>query len=356
VNKSLLIYYFSGTGNAKSVADWIGGDAAKRSWNVEITNVAAIDRRKVLTPVQNTMIGFVAPTHGFNLPPIMMYFIFHFPRASSGNRVFVLNTRGGTRFGSIFLPGLSGIALWLPALVLWVKGYRIIGLRSIDLPSNWISIHPGLKDDAVISIYRRCRQKTHQFAGDILNNRRNFRAVFDIVQDCLITPVSLLYFLMGRFVLAKSFYAGSRCTNCRQCLRNCPVDAITTVSGQPYWTFRCESCMRCMNECPVRAIETGHGYLVGTLLLVNSWVLVTLWASISPLVRFDSYPAGIPIIRFIVDGGFTLILLMIAYRIVHFLKRVVLLRQIIEYTSLTRYSFWRRYDIRKLNLPGGADD
>lgn len=355
MNKSLLIYYFSGTGNAKNVANWIEDDAAKRAWEVEIRNIAAIDRRNVLTPDQDTMIGFVSPTHGFNFPPIMMYFIFHFPQTTSGNQVFILNTRGGTKFGCVFLPGLSGIALWLPALVLRFKGYRIIGLRSIDLPSNWISVHPGLKDDTVISIYQRGRQKTHQFAQDILSNWKNFRAVFDIVQDCLIAPVSLLYFLMGRFVLAKSFYASSRCTNCKQCMRNCPVNAISTVSGQPFWTYRCESCMRCMNECPERAIETGHGYLVGFLFLINSWFLVALWGRISPFVRLDSYPA-FPIVRFFVDGGITLILLTVAYRIVHFLKRVGLFRQIIEYTSLTKYSFWRRYDLRKLPVPSGADD
>jgi len=348
VNRSLQIYYFSGTGNAKSVADWIRDDAEKTSWKVKVLNIAEINRRKVLTPGQDTMIGFVSPTHGFNLPPIMMYFVCHFPRTTSGNRVFVLNTRGGTKVGNLFLPGLSGVALWLPALVLWLKGYRIIGLRSIDLPSNWISIHPGLKDDTLISIYRRCRQITQQFAKDILSNRRNFRAVFDIVQDCLIAPISLLYFLMGRFVLAKSFYASSRCTNCRQCLRNCPVNAIITVSGQPFWTYRCESCMRCMNECPERAIETGHGYLVGILFLINSWVLVALWASISPLVRLDNYPAVFPIIRFFVDCSVTLILLMLAYWIVHYAKRIVILKQIIEYSSFTKYSFWKRYNTKKI--------
>lgn len=42
-------------------------------------------------------------------------------------------------------PGLSGLALILPALMLRLKGYRIKGLRPLDLPSNWISLHPGLR-------------------------------------------------------------------------------------------------------------------------------------------------------------------------------------------------------------------
>ena len=128
---------------------------------------------------------------------------------------------------------------------------------------------------------------------------------------------------------------------------NCPVNAIITVSSQPFWTYRCESCMRCMNECPERAIETGHGYVAGTLFLVNSWILVTLWESFSQLVRFDYYPAVFPIFKNIMDCGVTLFLLMIAYRIVHLLKRVAILKQIIEYSSLTKYSFWKRYNTKK---------
>jgi Pyruvate/2-oxoacid:ferredoxin oxidoreductase delta subunit len=348
MSRSIRIYYFSGTGNARSVAEWLRDEADRKAWNVEIQNIAEIERRNIQTPDQNTLIGFVSPTHGFNFPPIMMYFIFNFPNATGGNRVFVLNTRAGTKFGGIFLPGLSGIALWLSALVLRWKGYRVIGLRSIDLPSNWISVHPGLKDEKVISIYERCRKITHQFAEDVLNNRTHFKAAFDIVQDCLVAPVSLLYFLAGRFVCAKSFYASSRCTNCTICIRNCPVKAIITVSGQPYWTYRCESCMKCMNECPERAIETGHGYVAGVLFLVNSWILVELWARISPVVWLDKYPPVFPIIQFIVEWGVTLTIFMIAYRVVHYAKRIAILKQIIEYSSLTKYSFWKRYNRKKI--------
>jgi Pyruvate/2-oxoacid:ferredoxin oxidoreductase delta subunit len=347
VNKKLQIYYFSGTGNARKVASWIRDEASKTAWIAETHDLALIDRRSVSAPDKDAMIGFTSPTHGFNFPPIMMYFIFHFPRTKNGNRVFILNTRAGTKFGRIFLPGLSGVTLWLSALVLWIKGYSIVGLHSIDMPSNWISIHPGLSEEKVNSIYQRCRRVTQQFAENILGNKKNFDAVYNIVQDCLFAPISLLYFLIGRFVFAKSFYASSRCTNCNACICNCPVKAIITVSGQPFWTYRCESCMRCMNECPERAIETGHGYIAGTIFLINSWILVRLWASIANHIRLDNHYVFFPIIKFIVDSGVTLIILMLVYRMVHFLKRIAILRQIIEYTSLTKYLFWKRYDIIK---------
>ena len=354
MSSHLQLYFFSGTGNARNVAEWLKTSATKKNWQAESFNVATIDRSSLQTPPENTMIGFVSPTHGFNFPPIVMYFIFRFPRANRGNKVFIINTRAGMKIGRIFLPGLSGVALWLSALVLLIKGYKIVGLRSIDLPSNWISLHPGLADKTVLSIYERCRKITGQFAEDMFSGKNNFRAGYDIIQDCLLAPVSLLYYLVGRFVLAKSFYAGSKCTGCKICRTNCPVGAIITVAEQPFWTYRCESCMRCMNECPERAIETGHGYIVGTLFLINSWLLVHLWSRIESLVNLDRFNGFFPVLKLCLDSVVTLFILIIVYRFVHFLKKITPFRQLIEYTSLTRYSFWKRYNIRKIFLSFSA--
>jgi Pyruvate/2-oxoacid:ferredoxin oxidoreductase delta subunit len=344
----LEIYYFSGTGNARNVSLWIGEEARKRSWAVQSHDLTKIDRRSVPLPGKGVLVGFVSPTHGFNFPPVMMYFVFRFPRTRSKNRVFVVNTRAGMKAGRVFLPGLSGLALWLPTLVLGAKGYRVVGLRSIDLPSNWISLHPGLTKKSVVSIYEHCRAITVRFAGRILDGRRDLTAFRDILQDCLAAPISVLYFLMGRFVFAKSFYADSRCTRCSLCIRNCPVKAITVVGGQPFWTFRCESCMRCMNECPEHAIETGHGYVAGALFLAGSWVLAYFWKSISNRVGPEIIPVAFPVLKFLIDCAVTLFILMLVYRTVHFAKRIAILRQVIEYTSLTKYRFWKRYNIKEI--------
>jgi hypothetical protein len=67
-----------------------------------------------------------------------------------------MNTRAGVKLGRLFLPGLSGIALLLAAVVLMAKGYRIAGMRPIDMPSNWLSIHPSLRPNAVVAIADRC--------------------------------------------------------------------------------------------------------------------------------------------------------------------------------------------------------
>jgi Pyruvate/2-oxoacid:ferredoxin oxidoreductase delta subunit len=343
----LHLYYFSGTGNAKNVAYRIVKKAGKYGINSCISDLSQIDRKNISAPAENEMIGFVSPTHGFNFPPVTMYFIFRFPRTKFKNKVFIVNTRAGMKLGKYFLPGLSGLALWLAVLALWIKGYKIIGLRSIDLPSNWISLHPGLKEKVVLSIQERCRRITDKFADDIFNGKKNYRALYDILQDLLVSPIGVLYFFIGRFFLAKTFYASSKCNNCDVCIEGCPVHAIKKISNRPYWTFKCESCMKCMNTCPQRAIETGHGYVFGSLYVINTFAIVAFWNYISTLNFFPEQGAAFQIMQQLVDAGLTLFLLMIGYRLIHYLKRMVILKQIIEYTSLTKYAFWRRYKYKE---------
>jgi hypothetical protein len=75
----------------------------------------------------------------------MFYFsgtVFGLPRAPARNRAYVYNTRAGLRLFGLCLPGASGVAQLLAALVLRMKGYRVAVIRPVNLPTNWISIHP----------------------------------------------------------------------------------------------------------------------------------------------------------------------------------------------------------------------
>ena len=342
MTRPLLIYFFSGTGNARNVAHWFSDVAAERAIGAETIDIAKIDRKNIEPPPPGSLVGFISPTHGFNYPPAMMYFIFRFPR-SEGNSAFLMNTRAGMKLSKWFLPGLSGMALWLSALVLLLKGYRIAGLRSVDLPSNWISFHPGLKEKVVESIYAHCKKITRSFAAKILDGKKVYTAFRDIIQDILITPVSVGYFFVGRFILAKSFYATNACDKCDLCINNCPVKAILTVDNRPFWSYRCESCMRCMNNCPKRAIETGHGYIIGILCLLNMVIMTWFWQGAG---RFITIPAGNGWVQIAVTAirwTLTFAVMVLSYRVYHYLLRIPGIRHLFYFTSLTRFKFWRRY-------------
>ena len=170
--QKLTIYYFSGTGNARNVAYWINQIAQEYDLTSEIVDISKLSNRKNLKVSKNELIGFCCPTHGFNFPPIMFHFILRFPRAK-GNKCFIINTRAGMKMGKLFLPGLSGMAQYFTAIILWLKGFKIKATYPVDLPSNWISFHPGIKENTVKSIYTKRKNQVETFTQDLFKGKKN---------------------------------------------------------------------------------------------------------------------------------------------------------------------------------------
>ena len=163
--KKAIIWYFSGTGNARFAAHTIQSNLQEIGLQVDVYNIADKDPELASTG-KETLVGFCYPTHGFNAPPIVIKFVRNFPRGNSD--LFLLNTRAGLKMSKLHISGLGGIALWLPALILWAKGYLPIGFRPLDMPSNWISLHPGLRRQAVESIHKTCTQTLANFSNSCL--------------------------------------------------------------------------------------------------------------------------------------------------------------------------------------------
>ena len=340
--KKLIVYYFSGTGNSKKVASWISDIALKHNIVSIIVNIADIDRHNVVTPAADALVIFVSPVHGFNYPPVMLNFILHFPKGN--NKMVLMNTRAGMLIGKFITPGLTGVAFYFSALILTLKGYSIKGMIPVDLPSNWISLHPGLNERTVTYLHERNKKRVTKHAEKILSGKNNFIALREMLQDVAVAPVSLGYYFIGRFFFAKTFYASGKCTNCGLCIKNCPVKAIKLKNGRPYWTFNCESCMKCMSYCPEKAVETAHGFAIGILVL-NSLVIAPLFYKYFNLL-FPGIKNGL--LKATAESFLILLFLAILYRILHFSMRFRFMERLMVYTSLTWYKWWgRRYKAPK---------
>jgi len=125
----VIIYYFSGTGNSRNVAKWMASVSQEYQVECQPVNIAQIDRKALTAPEPGSLIIFLSPIHGFNYPPIMINFITHFPKGK--NKVVLMNTRAGMLIGKFVTPGLTGIAFYLAALVLFLKGYSIKAILAV---------------------------------------------------------------------------------------------------------------------------------------------------------------------------------------------------------------------------------
>ncbi len=341
---NLSLYYLSGTGNTLKAAGWIANEFQEQS--IPTTMLAIDGKRGTIHQKyskEDGLVGLCFPTHGFNAPWAMLKFILAMPKASKRERFFILNSRAGTRIYKILIPGVSGMAQLLPMVIMLLKGYKLSALLPIDPPSNWISIHPGMADWVYAPIIARCERQIKMFSQRLTTGKRYFHPYIFIFLplDLLLIPICVAYTLIGRFFLAKTFFATNRCNGCKLCAERCPVSAIKMVGGKPYWTFSCESCMRCMNICPQKAVQTPHLFAVSLISFVFALPLID--STVSYIMRLlpDIFLSIEWIISLTVATVVSLPIFFVAYYAFHYLMRIRWINNLFKYTSLTFY--WRRY-------------
>jgi Pyruvate/2-oxoacid:ferredoxin oxidoreductase delta subunit len=259
------------------------------------------------------------------------------------NKIVLMNTRAGMLIGKFITPGLTGIAFYLSWLILLLKGYSLKAILPVDMPSNWISVHPGLNDRTIKYLHERNKERVYRFARKVLQGKSCFKALLE-VYDILLAPIALGYFLVGRFFVAKTYYASHDCDDCGLCIKGCPVQAIIKVDNRLFWTLNCESCMKCMSNCPKKAIETGHGFTAAFIFIFSSFILAGFYRYFNAHI----YPIEHSLLKMVVESALYIAFLIIWYRLVHWLLRYKIPERIIVYTSLTKYKWWgRRYKALK---------
>jgi Pyruvate/2-oxoacid:ferredoxin oxidoreductase delta subunit len=264
----MSVFFSSGTGNTYRVGCWFRELAEGRGVQVAAAEVERSDPR-AFSPGPGVLLGLLHPTHGFTAPWDNISFALRLPRGR-GTHAFVLATRAGTKLGPLFLPGMEGTAAYLVALLLLLRGYRVRGVTGLDMPSNWLAAHPGFSRPAAEAIIARARPRALSFLAGLLEGRRRYRGFICLALGVLLLQVSFMYLVLARFLLAKLFFADSRCTSCGLCADMCPRRAVRMWPpggkgrgpARPYWTFSCASCMRCMAFCPTAAVEAGHSWMI----------------------------------------------------------------------------------------------
>jgi len=352
--KSATICFWSGTGNSYRVSNWLEKIADNRGLKTQILSLDKAKSKKILQAGKDGFIAIVFPTHGFTAPWHVWKSVWKLPQGNA-THVFSIATRAGLKFGSLFIPGISGSATFVIALLLMLKGYKVCGAMSVDMPSNWYSLHPiqGRKSHEVI--IDRAEHKVAGFMKKVLSNSKIWftgNNLYEIILGTLLSLISVGYLLFGRFFLAKLFFANNNCDGCGICEQNCNVKAIAMRGKDrriPFWKYNCESCMKCAAFCPHNAIEVGHSW--GVILYFISAFPISVY--LLSLIGVDS--ASIGNLNRNWTGNLLNIIyfypaIFVSYYIFSLLIRIPLLNYLFTHTTMTHLSIWGRYREPKTRL------
>lgn len=227
-----MIFYFSGTGNSKWIAEKIAEKINDKSYDILLINQ--------IPDIQNeNQIGFVFPIYAWGIPEPMTVFIKKLQPTKA--YTFAICTCGSE----------AGFALKKLS-----KTYHLDSSYSIIMPSNYI-IGEDIENESVI-----------------LGKIENAKKELDIISNEIMKKQKVYRVKEGKFATLKSnlvnkgfnkfarttepfFVDKEKCNSCGLCSKICPASTISLVNGNPVWNKKCYQCLRCINYCPQKAIQYG---------------------------------------------------------------------------------------------------
>lgn len=330
----------SGTGNSYRATVWMKEAAQEKGIGSALEQITGHREKKVANKELGNLLGFVYPTYGFTAPWLVLWHTMLLPWGK-GMHAFVVATKGALMIDSAPFRGFEGSAAYLIALILLLKGYRIRGVMGLDMPANMINVHSGLTEVDSRIIIDQAREKVYFFINRILDRRKVFEGIPDLLLGLALLPLSFLYMVCVRFFLAKLFFASDHCTGCGLCSKSCPKKAIKMVGRKklrPYWKLTCEGCMRCMGYCPNRAIEASHLFAVILCMLIAIPISPYVLHIMNDILKLD---IGNHFIKTIINYLVYLVEISFAYIIFSCCIRISPVNKLFTYATLTH--FYRRY-------------
>ena len=235
------LYYFSGSGNTKWVADRLKENFDFYGSSVELLNIEGIEKVNV-NDCDTIIIG--TPIHAEVAPKVVMDFVNKLPEDGAGMECILYATLGAK----------SAAALDIIRKILLEKGYTVVSQSFISMPNNYhfgVGLEPS--SEKVNGMLEVAQGKTKGIVEDYLKKNRKINSVF-ILRIWLgkIMGKGFMKFLPK---ISKGLTATEECNKCGLCLRNCPKGNITFENGHAVFHSQCVMCTRCIHICPSNAIR-----------------------------------------------------------------------------------------------------
>ena len=234
----MIMFYFSGTGNSKYIAELFS-----KTMNIACHSIEEKNNFAELITAEET-IGFCFPVHGSRVPRIMREFVIRHLKLLKGKNLIILCTQmifsgdGARAFTDIFPRGST----------------NVLYAEHIVMPNNVCNLFflPLLKDEKAKKCVKKAEQKVQSICNEITNGRIRRRG-FNPVSQALGLIQGVFYPGFERTGLDR-VWIDSDCDTCLLCVSACPMNNIVYENKTLTTKNNCTLCCRCINLCPQKAI------------------------------------------------------------------------------------------------------
>ena len=239
-----MIFYFSGTGNTR----WVAEQIAKAIGDELVYIPDAIrDGKYDYTIDDKETIGFCFPTHGWQPPRIVREFI---SKLKVELRYCWAVTTCGDNMGETMTMLNKDLAK---------IGLRASAMFSVIMPESYVCL-PFMYTDTEEKEHQKIATARQQLPHIIECIRERRTGVVELEKGA--TPRLYSYVIGGyfnaRMITDKKFMVDEDvCIKCGKCAKVCPVDNIQGTPPEWIHNGRCTSCLACYHYCPTHAINFG---------------------------------------------------------------------------------------------------
>ena len=242
-----MLYYFSGTGNTRFVAQTIGDKAGIAVYDIRHFRGDSLSFPE--DRVSASCLGIASPIYGWTIPTAVQEFIRSLPYADpqKENYVFAILTCGDD----------IGFAHRFLLHLLADRGYTLTAVWSIIMPNTYVAL-PFFDVDDAATTARKLAAAPMRCDGIATCVRKRSKHITDVHPGSFAWLKSgwLRYFFYRYLVGARMFSTLQRCTACQKCVIACPVRNIKVLNARqgPQWDNRCTFCLACYHVCPQQNI------------------------------------------------------------------------------------------------------
>lgn len=243
-----MIFYFSGTGNTK----WVAQQIAEALGEKMVAIADAIRENQYEYKIKDDeQVGFCFPTHGWQPPKIVRLFIrklnIHFHHVPY---CWAVTTCGDN----------VGEAMNILNKELKRKHLEAETQFSVIMPESYVCL-PYMYTDSEVRVAEKITNAQRQLSHITRLLKERKRGIIELEKGA--TPRLYTYIIGGyfnkRMVTDNKFTVDeSICIGCGKCQRVCPVDNIKGTPPEWLHSGRCTSCLACYHYCPVHAINYGR--------------------------------------------------------------------------------------------------